>query len=179
MPHHRLFVALPLPSATRRHLLGLMGGVAGARWQGDAQLHCTIRFLGELDGHAAEDVGQALSGLRSPAIDAALEGLGTFDRQDRIDTLWIGITPFSELRTLHGRVDRRLALAGVAPDPRAYRPHVTIARFARTAPPPPDLAARLPTPPRVALRFAEVRLYESVLTRDGARYETIARYPLG
>ncbi len=178
MPDHRLFVALPVPVAARRHLVAAMGGVGGARWQDDAQLHCTIRFLGELDGHAAEDVGQALGSLRSPAIDAALDGLGTFDRQGRIDTLWIGLTPVSALRTLHDRVDRRLATVGIAPDPRAYRPHVTIARFARTAMPPLDLAHRLPAPARWPLRFEEVRLYESLLTRDGARYETIARYPL-
>lgn len=184
MPHHRLFVALPLPPDARRHLLGLMGGVAGARWQDDAQLHCTVRFLGALDAHAADDVAHALGGLRSPAIDAVLEGLGTFDRQGRdrqgrIDTLWVGVSPVAELRTLHGRVDRRLAAAGIAPDPRAYRPHVTIARFARTAMAPLDLATRLPAPARHPLRFAEVRLYESLLSRDGARYETVARYPLG
>ncbi len=179
MPHHRLFVALPLPVAARRHLLGLMGGVAGARWQDDAQLHCTIRFLGALDGHAAEDVSHALGTLRSPVVDAELDGFGTFDKLGRIDTLWIGITPVSSLRALHDRVDRRLAAVGIGPDPRAYRPHVTIARFARTAMAPADLASRLPAPPRHPLRFTEVRLYESLLSRDGARYETVARYPLG
>ena len=178
MPHHRLFVALPLPVAARRHLLGLMGGVAGARWQDDAQLHCTVRFLGELERHVAEDVGQALAGLSSRPIDAELDGLGTFDTHGRIDTLWVGMAPATALRTLHDRVDRRLAAAGIAPDTRAYRPHVTIARFARTVAPPPDLATRLPAPARLALRLEEVRLYESLLTRDGAHYETIARYPL-
>ena len=46
MAHHRLFVALRPPRDVRTHLLELMGGVAGARWQDDEQLHCTLRFVG-------------------------------------------------------------------------------------------------------------------------------------
>lgn len=178
MAHHRLFVALRPPAAVRAALLGGMGGVAGARWQDDEQLHCTLRFLGEVDGHRAEDVAAALLGLRHPPVDAELDGLGCFESGGRIHTLWAGIAPVSALRALHDKVDRLLARAGIPADPRAYRPHVTLARFSRTAAPPPDLAQRLPPPPRLAFAFTEARLYESLLGRDAARYETVARYPL-
>lgn len=179
MALHRLFVALRPPAAARAALLAAMGGVAGARWQDDEQLHCTLRFLGDVGTRQAEDAATALLALAHPPVDADLDGLGTFDKAGRIHTLWAGLSPVSGLRALHGKVDRLLARAGFPPDDRAYRPHITLARFSRTAPPPPDLAQRLAPPPRLAVTFAEARLYESHLTTDAARYETIARYPLG
>lgn len=178
MSHHRLFVALRPPAEARARLLAVAGGIAGARWQDDEQLHCTLRFLGEVDGHVAEDVAQALLALRHRALEVASDGWGVFDRAGRIDTLSIGLAPAAPLRALHAVIGRLLARAGVPPDPRAYRPHVTLARFSRSAAPPPDIVARMPPPPRLTMRLAEVRLYESVLGRDGARYETVARYPL-
>ena len=51
---HRLFVAIRPPRADPRALLGLMGGVRGARWQSEDQLHLTLRFIGEVDRHLAE-----------------------------------------------------------------------------------------------------------------------------
>lgn len=178
MTHHRLFVALALPDAVRRTLLDRMGGVAGARWQGDEQLHCTVRFLGGCDRHQAEDVATALAGVSHPPIDAMLEGFGTFDRRGRIDTLWIGVQPVDALRAFHAKVDRALQRAGIAPEGRAYRPHVTVARFSLRDAPPGDLALRLAPLPRLDCRFEELRLCESILGRDGARYETAAAYPL-
>ncbi|WP_420145100.1 2'-5' RNA ligase family protein, partial [Sphingobium sp.] len=44
---HRLFVAIRPPADQRANLLSLMGGVEGARWQSDDQLHITLRFIGE------------------------------------------------------------------------------------------------------------------------------------
>ena len=56
---HRLFVALRPPVPVRDHLLDLMHGVEGARWQSDDQLHLTLRFIGEVDRHQASDIAAA------------------------------------------------------------------------------------------------------------------------
>ncbi|USI71482.1 RNA 2',3'-cyclic phosphodiesterase [Sphingomonas morindae] len=179
MAHHRLFVALHPPPAIRAAIRAVQGGIAGARWQTDEQLHCTLRFLGEQNGQVAEDIAVALSGLHHPAIEARLEGLGCFAHKGRADSLWVGIGPISELRALHDKVDRLLRAAGIAPDPRAYRPHITTARLPRSLAVPEAAAAQLPAPPALAFRFTEVRLYESLLGRDGARYAPVLRLPLG
>ena len=65
-----------------------MGGIAGARWQDDDQLHLTLRFIGEVDRHVATDVAAALGSVRHPPFELAVSGVGTFDRKGRIDTLW-------------------------------------------------------------------------------------------
>ncbi|WP_419826067.1 RNA 2',3'-cyclic phosphodiesterase [Sphingomonas sp.] len=178
MTRHRLFVALALPRPVRSALIAAMGTVAGARWQDDAQLHCTVRFLGELDRHVGEDAAVSLAGIRHPAIPARIEGVGVFDHGGRIDTLWAGVAPLDALRAFHAKVDRALIRAGLMADGRAYRPHVTLARFGRGAAPPPGIVASIALPP-LGFTFAEMRLYESHFGREGALYEVVERYPLG
>ena len=58
---HRLFVALRPPPAIRRACLDAMeDGPPGWAWQDDEQLHLTLRYIGEVDRHRAEDVADAL-----------------------------------------------------------------------------------------------------------------------
>ena len=174
---HRLFVALEPPPAVRDALLGAMGGVAGARWQRDDQLHLTLRFVGEVDRHAAQDIAAALAGVRATPFALRLGQAGVFDKRGRIDSLWIGVTPHDAVASLHNRVDAALRLAGTAPDGRAFLPHVTIARFARGAG---SLAAGYVAPPLggVAWPVDGFALYESTLGHDGADYRIVERYRL-
>mgnify|MGYP001113377463 CR=1 FL=1 len=63
MSTHRLFVALRPPRPIRARLIAAMHGISGARWQDDDQLHLTLRFIGEVDRHRAEDIAAALGAL--------------------------------------------------------------------------------------------------------------------
>ncbi len=154
-----------------------MGGVPGARWQGDEQLHLTLRFIGEVDRHTAEDVAAALGSVHHPRFALALNGIGQFDRGGRVDALWAGVTPHDQVTALHNKVDQALSRIGIAPDTRAFLPHITIARFSRKATPvdPGLKSCRRPvgrTPGNEGFR-----LYESHLGSEGAAYEIAARYP--
>lgn len=179
MALHRLFIAIRPPLSIRDALRGMASGVPGARWQNDEQLHCTLRFIGEVDHHRAEDAAAVLGNIRHAPFDLRLGRYGTFDRDGRIDTLWVGVTPGDDIRALHHKVDRALGTIGVAPDSRAYLPHITLARFARGAGVSPDVVCDLPPLPALAFRVEDMRLYESQLGSSGATYEAIARYPLG
>ena len=178
---HRLFAALRPPPAIRTALAAVMEGLPGARWQDDEQLHITLRFIGEVDRHQAEDVAAALTGVAAPAVIARVEGVGTFDARGHVDTLWARVLPQEPLAALHRKVDQALARAGIAPDPRRYLPHVTLARFGRRTADPAAIArwieahAALATAP---FPLDHLLLYESHLTRDGARYEAVARWRL-
>ncbi len=178
MAHHRLFVALRPPAAIRAALIGMMGGVPGARWQDDGQLHCTLRFIGEVDRHQAEDIAAALGQVHHPAMMLTLAEIGVFDRGGRVDTLWIGVQPREAVKALHARVDQALRRAGVAPDERAFLPHVTLARFARGAAVTADVARHVPQAARLVFTAESFELLESHLGSEGAVHETVARYPL-
>ena len=175
---HRLFVALRPPPPMRQALLAAMGDIPGARWQDDEQLHLTLRFIGEVDHHVADDVAAALGAVSHPPLVLRLDGIGCFDRRGQIDTIWAGVTPHDRLRSLHATVTRALMSAGIAPEDRAFTPHITLARFSRGNFPPPALPMRHLWPAPVEARFDHILLYESELGSEGASYSVVERYPL-
>lgn len=174
----RLFVGLRPPAPIRAQLLALMGGISGARWQDEEQLHITLRFIGEIDERAAEDAALALSGVRWPPVDIALDGVGSFDTRGRINAVWAGVRPRETLAGLHRKIDQALVRAGLEPERRAYLPHITLARMS--------------APAEAAERFVEAHaglasapftldhflLFESHLGHEGARYAAVERYAL-
>jgi len=175
---HRLFVAIRPPAAARKLLLGAMGGISGARWQTEDQLHLTLRFIGEVDRHRAGDIHAALGGIHHPPFEIALNGIGAFERRGQADTVWAGVAPHEPLKALHNKVDAALARVGVEPDQRAFLPHVTLARLKRSSGPLGnllELSGGLASAPFTVDHFA---LFESDLTPEGAVYSIVERYPL-
>ncbi|SEN18504.1 2'-5' RNA ligase [Sphingomonas gellani] len=177
----RLFVALRPPPAIREDLLSLQGGVPGARWQDEEQLHLTVRFIGDVEGPVADDVAAALGSVHASAPTARLFGVGAFRHRDRTEAIWAGVQPADPLRALHAKVDQACARAGLERERRSYLPHITLARFSRSAGGDPAIERWLAE--RAGLSgpsfpMMHLILYQSVLGRDGARYEAIARWPL-
>ena len=178
MSTHRLFVALRPPRPVRDILLAAMHGIAGARWQNDEQLHLTLRFIGEVDRHKAEDIAAALGALHAPRVAARIAGVGLFERQGRPNMIWAGVEPHDPLAALHRKVDQRLARVGILPETRAFVPHNTLARLNRNSGPVAPFLALNGDLASPAFEFGHVTLYESELGHGGSRYHPVARYPL-
>lgn len=174
----RLFVALRLPGGINARLVALMGGIRGARWQSEDQLHLTIRFIGEVDRHRARDVHAALGGVHHPPFALSLSGLGAFDRRGTPTALWAGVEPQAPLKALHNKVDQALARVGIGPDRRAYQPHITLARLKPNAG---SVEALIEAAGSLTSEPFDVRdfcLYESRLAADGPSYAILERYSL-
>ena len=172
----RLFVAIRPPEPIRAQLLAAMGGISGARWQTDDQLHLTLRFIGEVDRHLAGDVHAALGAVHQGRFAVALNGIGLFDRRGQPEMVWAGLTPQEPLRLLHNKVDQAMARIGIAPERRAYLPHITLARLKRGSGPVGDflgLSGGLTSAPFEVDCFA---LFESRLTPEGAVYSVVETY---
>ena len=175
---HRLFIGLRPPAPIRAHLLGVMGGVPGARWQSDAQLHLTLRYVGEVERPLAEDIALALGQVHFPAVAASIAGTGQFDSRGRPNAIWAGVRPHDALAQLHRKLDQAMVRLGLEPEHRAYLPHITLARLNGPA----NIADRyladhagLTSPGFI---FTHLYLFESTLGRDGANYEAVGRWPL-
>jgi RNA 2',3'-cyclic 3'-phosphodiesterase len=175
---HRLFVAFRPPPEIRRHLLALTGPLPGARWQEDAQLHCTLRFIGEVDRHQAEDIATALDTIDRPRPTIALQGAGAFDHKGLIHSLWAGIAADDALQQLHDRINRALLAAGAKPEQRAFKPHITLARLGKQAGPVEPFLARIAGLASAPVTLDAFCLFESRLGHNGASYEAVARYAL-
>jgi 2'-5' RNA ligase len=174
---HRLFVAIRPPAAIRERLLSVMGGVQNARWQDDDQLHLTLRFIGEVDRHRAEDVAAALGSIRHPPFEIAVDSVGTFAKRGK-GALWAGLSPHAELKSLHKKVDQACLRVGIEPDGRAYHPHITIARLARSTGPVEPFIERWAGVSSPPFTVDSIALYESRLGSEGASYTIVERYPL-
>jgi 2'-5' RNA ligase len=176
---HRLFVAIRPPAAIRALLLAAMGGISGARWQSEDQLHLTLRFIGEVDRHRAHDVHAALGAIHQAPFRIALAGIGAFERRGQAETIWAGVAPHEPLKSLHKKVDAALGRVGVPPDERAYLPHITLARLKRGSGHVGNLLERSGGLTSPSFDVADFALFESTLTPEGAVYSIVERYPLG
>lgn len=175
---HRLFAAIRPPASVRLQLLNLMGGVNNARWQSDDQLHLTLRFIGEVDRHRAEDVAAALASIASRSFAISLHGAGQFGQGARGGSLWIGVTPHDALLALHKKVDAACRRAGLPSEGRAYLPHITVARLGRTAGPVDAFLQSASAAMSGPFTVDSFCLYESRLGSEGAAYEIVERYSL-
>lgn len=176
----RLFVALPIPEQYRAPLGMLKGGVPGARWVSPENLHLTLRFIGNTDGRTYTDVMDALAGVRAPAFDLSLKGIGFFGERGRVDSLWVGIAKGEALMRLHDKIETALQRVGLEAEHRRFMPHVTLARL-KSAP-----GARVADWLMVnagftlpSWRVSEFSLLSSYLGGEGAIYQVEAAFPLG
>ena len=179
---HCLFVALRPPIAIRTLVSATMTGVDGARWQDDDNLHLTLRYIGEVGAAVGDDLVSAVSRIVAPAPTVSIAGVGRFATLGRTDTLWAAVSPTDALAALHRKVDRACVMAGLSPDGRAYRPHVTLARLPRAGHDPVQVErwlARHAGLSSAPFAMSHLVLYESLLGPGGAVYDAIMRWPLG
>ena len=125
----RLFVAVDLPEAVCRRLAAFCGGVPGARWLPVEQFHLTLRFIGEVDNGAFDDIAEALDDVHIEPFSLALSGVGHFPPRGTPRVLWVGVDDGAAAVRLHDKIETRLQRLGLEPDARRFHPHITLARL--------------------------------------------------
>jgi 2'-5' RNA ligase len=175
----RLFAALALPPDIGAGLLRRQQGLDEARWRPLEALHITLRFFGEVREDVARDLDGELAGVAVGALDLELEGVGAFGEGPDIHAIWAGVAENPRLRRLARGCETAARRAGLKPETRTYKPHVTLAYLRR---PNPDDVARwiqannlLKSP---GFRAEAFGLYSSWRTKEGSAYRLEAEYPL-
>jgi 2'-5' RNA ligase len=130
----RLFVGLDLPWPLKQRLAVLAGGIPGARWVPAENFHITLRFIGEVPAHRAEEIDLALASLRTRGFSLVLAGVGTFAKGGRDTQLWVGVERNPQLDHLQAKIETALQRVGLEPERRRFAPHVTLARLDNAAP---------------------------------------------
>ena len=130
----RLFVGLDLPWELKERLAVLGGGIPGARWVPTANFHLTLRFVGEVASHQAEEIDLALAVLRGKPFALTLAGMGTFAKGGRDTQLWAGVERNPALDLLQSKVETALQRACLPAERRRFTPHVTLARLDNAVP---------------------------------------------
>jgi 2'-5' RNA ligase len=127
----RLFVGLELPEAVRFRLSLVGGPLPGARWVEPESLHVTLRFAGDVDNRTADELVGFLDQVRSQPFEASVREVGAFGgREPKI--IHAGVDGGPALFELQRACERAHRQAGLEPDTKAFKPHVTLARLKGT-----------------------------------------------
>lgn len=126
----RLFVGIDLPWELRHRIVALATtGIQGARWVPPENYHLTLRFIGEVPPHCAEEIDMVLAVLRGRRFELTLSGVGTFSKGGRSNTLYVGVERNPRLEHVQNKIETALQRVGLDPERRRFQPHVTLARL--------------------------------------------------
>jgi len=174
----------PVRQLVLQHIARLKEAVPDVRatWSRDANLHLTLKFLGEIPPASVSDLStaasRAVAGLAPFSIQ--LEQTGAFPKQGQPRVLWVGINDSSgKLSELHARLEDESANAGFVKDGRAFHPHLTVARLRQ-----PRHARTLAAAHRafefepVEITVSELLVIRSELSSEGSKYTVVSRHLL-
>lgn len=106
------------------------------KWVRPGDQHLTLHFFGEVDPRRAEDIQAAMerAAAKLAPFDLTTADLGCFPNIYKPNVLWVGIhEPSGALKRLQAELDGEFARLGYAAEPRAFRPHLTLARVPHDA----------------------------------------------
>ena len=175
----RLFVGLELEWPLRERLRLLAGGVPGARWVPAENYHLTLRFIGEVPAHRAEEIDLALAALRGRAFALSFAGVGTFAKAGRELSLWVRAERNPALEHLQTKIETALQRIGLPPERRRFTPHVTLARLDNV--PEAKLAAFVQANNLFRagpVQIGHFTLFSSRLGKEASAYTAEVEYPL-
>ena len=136
----RLFTGIEIPAEQREQLARLrMPLPPGGRWAQPENYHLTLRFAGDIEKAQATELVDRLAGIAVNAFEIRLAGVGAFGGNDP-HAIWAGVEPSPELEALARANERAARAAGLPPESRAFKPHVTLARLRYASP---DAVARI------------------------------------
>lgn len=175
----RVFAAVPLPAEVRLALEEklrqhqLPGQVAPPEnW------HLTLRFLGDVDEVTYQrfvaELDQVDLGER---FRVALRGLGAFPNPKRATVLWVGVSQGGdELGELALTAEEAAQAAGLSPEERPFRPHLTLSRLR----PQVDVSGLIEEigDTGIGWRCETMVVYRSHLGSGPARYEPLEIFDL-
>ena len=169
-------MAVPVPEPAASELdrfLYTLRPLARLRWVTRAQLHVTVRFLGEQTRETIERVKQALIPVCFEPFEVELSYAGAFPNMECPRVLWLsGNRGKNELMALAESVNAAIDAIGLPHEERAFKPHLTLAR-ADGMPLPGQLLKAMENVPSLVWRCDGFDLIRSRLTPQGAIYSKI------
>ncbi|MEX0700916.1 MAG: RNA 2',3'-cyclic phosphodiesterase [Planctomycetales bacterium] len=183
MSEVRAFIAVSMRvTPPLRKIVAELGRMGKALRAPDSEhLHVTLKFLGDTPLELIPEIARTVesSAAAEPSFIARLVGLGAFPHADRPSVIWAGLPDAEPLVRLAASIEMRLEALGFAKEPRAFHPHLTLARVKFK--PPPELGKLLAQHPGTDFGVAPVsavELFQSELGPSGSKYTVLATAPL-
>jgi 2'-5' RNA ligase len=182
----RTFVAVEISPEVRNSALRLIERLRAApakvTWTKAANLHYTLKFLGDVPAEQTAAVCKAVQEAVTPfsPFEAVAAGAGAFPTAGRPRTLWLGMHEGTEaLEMVFKAIERTLQPLGFPLEHRRFAPHLTLGRvreggssglveLAELVKKHADFDAGL-------VPIGEVVVFASTLGRDGPSYQALSR----
>ena len=161
----RVFFGLEIPAEIKQRLLQVRTEAAGAKWQSTERMHLTLLFLGNLEE-------EPLLAVREVAR------LGCFGQSHAPDYLWAGVQPEVPVVSLYSAIKNQVESLGLDTEIRAYRPHLTLARFKCDSGSVEHLLDEYREAIFGSFQVDEFVLFETQPSAAGSVYRVLERYPL-
>lgn len=183
----RTFIAVPLPETAVAAIGAIQEGLKRKgfrmRWVPPANIHLTLRFLGDIAPSDLPGVQNAMTAAVEviPPVTLSVKGMGCFPSIRKANVLWAGISgEVRRLKELHSRLEAALETAGMKRDGRPFRGHLTMARI-KAPLPPEEILGILDAYAEFTTESFDVDvivLYRSELGPSGVRYSPLAQAAL-
>jgi RNA 2',3'-cyclic 3'-phosphodiesterase len=182
----RTFVAVEISPEIRSAALRLIERLriapAKVTWTKAANLHYTLKFLGDVPAEKTAAICQAVQAAVGPfsPFEMVAAGVGAFPSSGHPRTLWLGVSDGAEpLELLFQAVERLLEPRGFPREHRRFTAHLTLGRVRDSSP------AGLQQLTELLRKHAEfdagamtvdsVTVFSSTLGREGPSYEVLSR----
>ncbi|MFH1132429.1 MAG: RNA 2',3'-cyclic phosphodiesterase [Pseudomonadota bacterium] len=201
MKRIRTFIALNLPLAVINKVAEVQAQLkevaANQRlhvgWVPPANIHVTLKFLGEIPEESVLAVSDLLGERLSSraAIPVTVKGVGAFPVPQNPRVLWVGVQSEDDsLTALAKDVDTWLAELGFPEESRKFHPHLTLGRVKQRGKETVDVIEQIGTATGLSLFETieelsnkmidqtvakEVVIYRSDLQRHGAEYTPLTK----
>lgn len=173
----RIFVALGLPPELRQYVADAADAAQlPGRRVDEADLHITLRYLGDVDEVSFDRLLMAMDDQNWPAPFALrLGALGAFPNPRAASVAWVGVDDSVALAETHAQVEDACDAAGLGREDRPFRPHLTVTRVR----PPADIRSTIRDFPPLALSFSvdRIAVLRSQGGRPGPKYELLESFP--
>ncbi|MDR2179151.1 MAG: RNA 2',3'-cyclic phosphodiesterase [Synergistaceae bacterium] len=179
----RTFVALVPPKDVLDRMAAFVARLrplANYKWVSHAQLHLTLRFLGEAPQAQVNAVAKALGEVEHNAFDVRLDRAGGFPNLARPRALWLGGEDqgTKELAALAAKIEQTVCEAGFPSEKKRFTSHLTLGRSRDASPLPQPLTEALRSTPVFAWHVRNFCLVQSDLTPRGPLYTLLTEYSL-
>jgi RNA 2',3'-cyclic 3'-phosphodiesterase len=131
----RTFIAMPLSEEIRHGAIQLIRKLRepddGIKWVPTDNLHLTFKFLGDVENTEVMDICNSLHELCSEyePFELIFKGADGLPDIERTRVVCASIEdPTLSLTELATRIDKEMAGLGFKPEPRDYKPHLTLGR---------------------------------------------------
>jgi|SRR3989344_51529 len=168
----RLFIAINLPKEVKDYLWELkeeFRELGKFNLTAKSKYHITLKFLGEIKEDKLVEIKEKLSEIKFSSFETSLNKLGCFN--DRI--LWINLIPEEGVLKLAKLIDQEFM-----EKEQRFSAHITLARI-KSIKNKNKFIEKLETKVKpIKFKISSFELMKSILSKDGAKYETLETYSL-